>query len=170
MHLSESYKKRLKFLSGIVSESTSNIQELNIDDVSIPASYIKDSLNSKIWDGDKLKPEIREHLLNIVSEYKKHLELKSEPKDVRILGSMANFNWTDASDIDVHLFYDLKDISNNTELAKQLLESKGKDWKDNHDIKIKGFNVELYAQDIHDQYHSGGVYDLINNNWITKPN
>ena len=169
MNLSESYKNRLKLLSGIISENVSNIQELDIEDVSIPASYIKDSLNPQIWEGDKLKPEIREHLLNIVNGYKKHLELKIEPKDVKFLGSMANFNWTDASDIDVHLFYDIKNISDNTELTKQLLESKGKDWKDNHDIKIKGFNVELYAQDINDQYHSGGVYDLLNNDWISKP-
>ncbi len=170
MYLSESYKNRLKSLSGIISEDISNIQELDTADVSIPVSYIKESLNTQIWDNDQLRPEIREHILTIVDEYKKHLDLKVQPKAVRMLGSMANFNWTDVSDIDVHLFYDLKEISDNTVLAKDLLESKGKDWKDNHDIKIKGFNVELYAQDISDKYHSGGIYDLLKNDWISKPN
>ena len=70
MTISESYKNRLKTLSGIVSEVVSNITEVNVEDITIPSDYIKDSLNQKIWDGDKLNTEIiptlNENSLNLL--------------------------------------------------------------------------------------------------------
>ena len=169
MHLSESYKKRLKFLSGIVSESTSNIQELNIDDVSIPTSYIKDSLNIQIWDGDKLRPEIREHLLKIAKEYIKYIDIDAKPEKVMFLGSMANYNWNESSDFDLHIVYDFKKISDDVDFAKDFFDTKGSNWKSNHKITLKGYDVEIYVQGKDEENKSVGVYDLLNNNWISEP-
>ena len=168
MLISKSYKNRLQSLSGIISENSS-VNELDVDAVSLPKSYVKSSLNPQIWDGNTLRPEIKERILKIAKIYIKKLKLKSEPKAIRFLGSMANFNWNEASDLDIHIFYDLKDISDDTDFAKEYLEAKGKEWKEEHNITIKGFNVELYAQSLEDNYYSSGAYDLLKDEWITEP-
>jgi hypothetical protein len=169
MHLSKSYKKRLKSLSGIISEGISSLQELDSEDVSIPTSYTKDSLNQKIWDGVKLRPEIREHLLKIAAEYVKYLEIDVEPEKIMFLGSMANYNWNEFSDLDLHLVYDFKRISNDVQFAKDFFDTKGANWKSNHKITIKGYDVEIYVQEKDEKNKSVGVYDLTNDDWISKP-
>ena len=168
MLISKTYKNRLQSLSGIISENAS-VNELDLDAVSLPKSYVKSSLNSQIWDGNILRPEIKERILKIADIYIKKLKLKSGPKAIRFLGSMANFNWNEASDLDIHIFYDLKDISDDIDFAKEYLEAKGKEWKQEHNISIKGFNVELYAQNLEDSYYSSGAYDLLKDEWITEP-
>ncbi len=169
MHLSESYKKRLKTLSGIVFEGISNIQELESEEVSIPPSYIKDSLNPLVWKDEKLDPQIREHLLKIAEEYVKYLDIDVKPETIIFLGSMANYNWNDSSDFDLHLVYDFKKISDDVEFAKDFFDTKGSNWKSNHSIKLKGYDVEIYVQGTEEENKSVGVFDLIKNDWIRKP-
>ena len=49
-------------------------------------------------------------------------------------------------------------------------------WNSQHDIKIKGYDVEIAIQDENDLSETlkttrmGGVYSLLNNKWIKKPN
>ena len=40
---------------------------------------------------------------------------------------------------------------------------------DQHDILVKGHDVELYVQDESEPHHSTGVYSLLSNKWIEKP-
>lgn len=169
MYLSESYKNRLKTLSGAISEGFSNIQELSPKDVSIPSSYIKDSLNSKIWDGDKLNDKVREYLLKIAAEYIKYLDIDIVPEKIMLLGSMANYNWNESSDLDLHIVYDFKKLSNDIDFVKDFFDTKGSSWKSNHKIKLKGYDVEVYVQEKEEENKSIGVYDLKNNDWISKP-
>lgn len=169
MQISESYKKRLKSLSGILSEGVFNIQELDAEEVSIPASYIKDSLNPKVWKNDKLNPKIREHLLTIAKEYIKYLKIDVAPEHILFLGSMANYNWNDSSDFDLHLVYDFSKISDDIDFAKDFFDTKGANWKSNHTIKIKGYDVEIYVQEKSEENKSVGVFDLQKNDWIRKP-
>lgn len=169
MNLSESYKKRLKNLSGIISEGIYDIQELNTGEVNIPEQYIKDTLNPKVWEGEKLIPEIREHLLHIAKEYVKYLTIDAQPEKILFLGSMANFNWNESSDFDLHLVFDFSKVDNDVKLAKEFFDTKGSNWKANHKITIKGYDVEVYVQEKSEANKSVGVFDLINNDWITKP-
>lgn len=169
MHLSESYQKRLKTLSGIVSEGVSSIQELDTEDVSIPATYIKDTLNPKIWDGDKLRPEIRDGLIKIADEYIKYLDIDINPEKIMLLGSMANYNWNESSDLDLHIVYDFKKLSDDVDFVKDFFDTKGSNWKNNHKITLKGYDVEIYVQEKEEENKSVGVYDLTKNNWINNP-
>jgi predicted nucleotidyltransferase len=169
MLFSTNYNKHLNLLSESLSDNINNLNELDIEDISIPANMMKDSLNHKIWENNKLKSKIRTGLLKITKKYIEHLDLVVKPKYVYLLGSMANYNWTEASDIDVHIFYDLKEINEDTQFASAYLESKGKEWKEKHHITIKMYDVELYAQGIDSMVYSKGVYDLINDNWISVP-
>ena len=38
-----------------------------------------------------------------------------------------------------------------------------------HNIKIKGFDVEIYVQDYNEPHHSTGVYSVLRDLWITQP-
>lgn len=173
MILTETYKKRLTELAGvpviIITESVI-LGEIGMEDIEIPKEYVHDTLNPYIWHNGVLDPEVREKLLNIAMEFYKGLEIDAEIKDIKMPGSMANYNWSEHSDIDVHLFFDLKDISDNEDFALEYLEAKIELWRDEHkDIKIKGYPVEVYAQSIKDDYYRGGVYSILNGRWEITP-
>jgi hypothetical protein len=86
-----------------------------------------------------------------------------------MVGSSANYNWSDFSDIDIHIVIDFKDVSEDVEMVEKMVNAiKGK-WNEDHDIHIKGFNVEVYIQDISKKNRSTGVYSLLNNKWVTEP-
>ena len=42
-------------------------------------------------------------------------------------------------------------------------------WNKNHDIFIKGFEVEVYVQDSNEPHYSTGVYSVKYDRWDTKP-
>jgi hypothetical protein len=42
-------------------------------------------------------------------------------------------------------------------------------FNEKHDIKIYGYDVELYAQDTEESHFASGVYSLMNNEWLTEP-
>jgi nucleoside-diphosphate-sugar epimerase len=42
-------------------------------------------------------------------------------------------------------------------------------FNDKHDIRIFGYDVELYAQDVEESHYSSGVYSVMNNEWISEP-
>lgn len=167
MYISESYRNKLKRLSGIVSEAI--IGELNIEDVEIPKHYIKDSLNPAVWDGLNLKPELREKLLKIADEYVKYLDIPIKPEKITLLGSMVNYNWNDSSDFDLHLVYDFKKVSDDEKFVKDFFDTKGSNWKSKHNITLKGYDVETYVQGKEEENKSPGVFDLSKNSWISEP-
>ena len=42
-------------------------------------------------------------------------------------------------------------------------------WNKNHDIRIKDFEVEIYAEDVNELHASTGIYSIANNQWLIKP-
>jgi hypothetical protein len=86
-------------------------------------------------------------------------------------GSMCNFNWSELSDIDLHLIVDFNEVDEKKEFVKQYLDSKKNEWNNEHEgLKIMGFPVEVYVQDVDDSLEAGGIYDLEENAWTRKPN
>ena len=75
--------------------------------------YVQDSLNPKIWDDVDgqytMKPEIREKLLEIAEEFVSFLGIDIFVQDVTMTGSLANYNWSEFSDVDLHIMYDFKE-------------------------------------------------------------
>tara|TARA_R110000824_G_C15200596_1_gene675643 strand:+ start:1462 stop:2334 length:873 start_codon:yes stop_codon:yes gene_type:complete len=130
----------------------------------------KKSLNPKIWDGTVLKPDVEELLLKIAHHFAEYLDIpKSMIKDIIFTGSMAHYHYGPKSDIDVHLVVDYKDIDENVELVRKLLRAKKSLYNNRHDIKIKGYDVELYPQDESEPHHSTGIYSVVNGEWIAQP-
>ena len=129
------------------------------------------TLNPKIWDGDNMKPEVRKTLLKIADDYFEGLELGDEVDilDVTMTGSLANYNWSKYSDVDLHILVDYDDIPVDEDLVLDFLKTKSGTWNNEHDIKIYGYDVEIYVQDVDEEHTSTGVYSVLNDEWNLKP-
>jgi antitoxin component YwqK of YwqJK toxin-antitoxin module len=129
----------------------------------------KKELNPKVWDEDgKLKKKIKDTLVAIGQEFHKSLEVEAPIEDIIFTGSLANYNWSQYSDVDLHVLIDFNEFDDK-ELIKKYFDAKKAVWNDNHNIKIKGYDVELYAQDKDEPHESTGIYSVMNDEWIKKP-
>lgn len=136
----------------------------------ISSFYIKDELNPKIWDDFKMKPEIREDLLKIADDFYESTDLTAEIKDIILTGSLANYNWSERySDFDLHVVVDFNEISDDFDMVKKLTGYAKKLWALEYDIKLEGYEVELYIQDENEPHTSTGVYSILNDEWNVKP-
>lgn len=136
----------------------------------IKSFYIKDELNPKVWNGNNIDPEIRENLLKIAEDFYKSTDLDVEVKDIILTGSLANYNWSEKySDYDLHILIDFDDVDDNVELVKKYVDSAKKNWNDEHDIKVKGYEVEVYIQDIDEPHKSTGIFSLLKDKWNVRP-
>jgi hypothetical protein len=136
----------------------------------IKSFYIKDELNPAIWDGFKLKSDIREDLLQIAYDFYESTDLKAKIKDIILTGSLANYNWSEKySDFDLHIVVDFNDISEDHDMVKKLTGYAKKLWTMEYDIKISGYEVELYIQDESESHTSTGVYSVLKDKWNVKP-
>jgi hypothetical protein len=146
------------FLSEVFSAN-----EQSVDD----AVMFHSNLNPFIWQNNKMKPIIRYKLLKIALEFAKYIGIKNLGlTDIIMTGSNASYNYTNYSDIDLHL---VVNIPENNEAIKELFDAKKGLWNEQHDIKIKGFDVELYVQDASEPHISSGMYSILNDTWIKEP-
>jgi hypothetical protein len=97
-------------------------------DTEILSSFdLKKGLNPKVWVKDnkstKLKPEIREKLLEIAYEFIEFLGIDIVVSDVHMTGSMANYNWSKYSDFDLHVIADFEQFpKDQLDLYKELFK------------------------------------------------
>lgn len=117
-----------------------------------------------------MRPEVHEKLMEIAKRFYEHLGIKAKIRDVWLTGSLANYNWSRFSDVDLHVLLDFKEIDENEDLVRELTTAKKNEWNDQHDVYIGPFEVELYAQDVHEPHEATGVYSVKNNRWVRKPN
>ena len=135
-----------------------------------PSSFdIHDTFEPRIWDGEEVKQPIREKLIKIATHFMDKLPVDVEIKDIVLTGSLANYNWSNYSDVDLHIIIDFLDVDENKTLVKALFDNARMKWNDKHNIKMKGYDVEIYVEDSGEKHHSGGVYSLMNNEWVNKP-
>jgi hypothetical protein len=129
----------------------------------------KDELNSDFWYKGTFKSGIRHGLINLAEDYFfRSLDIQTPIIDIRLTGSLANYNWSKYSDVDLHIVIDFSKLGD-VELYKDLISTKTKEWNDKYGITIKGYDVELYVEDINEVHTSSGVYSLLKNEWVTKP-
>lgn len=128
------------------------------------------TLNPDIWkNAIELRSEIRVKLLQITNDFYKDSGLTIPIKDIILIGSNANYNWTNVSDLDVHILIDFSLLNMEPDAAKNYTNLiKGK-WNTEHNIKIKTYNVEMYLQDVSAKNAATGIFSILNNTWIVKP-
>ena len=167
------YSDESKFSLENVAGQNENVidEEVSYDDIDMSSFKIKDSLNKDIWSANGIKPRIRWRLLQIAEDFWDSVEIKfTEPIDVIITGSIANYNWSSFSDIDLHLVVDFTKIDERKDFIKSFMDAKKNIWNDMHDeLTLAGFNVELYVQDLSDTIDATGIYSLYKNKWLRKP-
>ena len=137
---------------------------------------VKSTLNPKIWENPKdpkkakMVPKVRKALLKIAEKFIDYLGDEIFVEDIVLTGSLANFNWSEFSDFDLHVHVDLSQYEEESDLYKELFNLKKQLFNDKHDIKIFGYDVELYAQDTEEAHYSSGVFSIMNDEWINVPN
>lgn len=131
----------------------------------------RDSLYPTVWDkNDKLDPEVREKLMKIAQDFWNKLELDwNEVMDITFTGSLANYNWSRHSDIDMHIIVDFESVDENTQLVRDYFNAVKANWNRRHNIFLKGFEVEIYVQDAKESHKSTGVYSITRDEWMIKP-
>ncbi len=142
----------------------------------IKSFYLKEELNSKIWDDFNLDKDVREQLVRIAQDFYEKIELPADVVDIALCGSLCNYNWSEKySDFDLHIIINFSDVDENYELVEKVCDYAKKVWNEQHDIKIKGYDVEIAVQDSDDLKKAiaggrmGGVFSLLNNKWIKRP-
>lgn len=131
---------------------------------------LKKKLNEKFWSKDmSLDREVRGNLIQISTDLVDGLDMKIEIEDIIFTGSLANYNWSKYSDIDLHILVDYLEINKDYDLVQKYLESVKKIWNTNHDIIIKGYPVEVYFQDVSEEHSSSGQFSVLKDKWLVKP-
>lgn len=136
---------------------------------------VQETLNPKIWETPEnpqkatMIPKVKNALTRIAEEFINYLGEEVFVEDIVLTGSLANFNWSEFSDFDLHILVDLQQFEDEAPLYKELYNLKKQVFNDKHDIKIFGYDVELYAQDNEEPHFATGVYSIMNNDWVTKP-
>ncbi len=131
----------------------------------------KDTLNPKIWKDGTMRKLVRVRLVNIAKEFIDNLEMGLHIEDIVIVGSIAGYNWSKFSDIDLHIVIDFAKYSNlgNHDTLKELFDMKKNNWNEKHNVLIFGYPVEMYIQDINEFPGSDGVYSVLYNKWNQFP-
>jgi predicted nucleotidyltransferase len=155
------------------------IEDRGEDEKIVKSFKTKDSLCQLIFnekgETHEMKEDIRKRLIEISDEFIDSLGVEFFIHDIVLTGSLANFNWSEYSDVDLHIIIDYDDIKGNDgsesfiNIIKEFFDAKKNIWNEKHNIKIKGFDVELYVQDINEPHISSGVYSVLNNEWIIEP-
>lgn len=136
------------------------------DNISSPFK-VKDKLNPVIWSKDgSIKEKIRKDLILIAEDFlgddKKYLKVK----DIIFTGSMAGYNWSSQSDLDVHV---VAVFPEDSEARATLFFYKKSIWNEQHNIKIAGYDVEVFVQEYGKPLYASGIYSLKNKKWTKTP-
>lgn len=147
------------------------IDEIKPSELNVKQYEPKSSLNDKFWKDGKLDSRIRLRLLDISDDFIEGLNIgKIKPVDIVFTGSLANYNWHKASDIDIHIIIDYSLIHKNLDFVKDYFDSKKEMWMSEHDtLTMKGFPVEFYVEDENGRSDPSGAYSLTKGEWIRKP-
>jgi hypothetical protein len=101
--------------------------------------------------------------MKIAKHFLDYLETPLQVKDITVSGSNAGYNYSEYSDLDLHL------VIPHAEEHRQLFDALKNQYNSKFDIKINNVPVELYVQDANQTHHSAGIYSVKYNEWISKP-
>jgi hypothetical protein len=127
-----------------------------------------DTLNQDVWKGHELRIDVRYKLLVIAKRFVEYLDVPNfKLVDVILRGSLTNYNYTQYSDFDLHIVTDYAALD--CDITEPFYMAKKKIWNDEHDITIKGHEVELYVEDKDEENSSEGMYSVLDDRWYKQP-
>lgn len=132
---------------------------------------VHDKLNPKLWDSNnKLLDDVKVRIVEIIEQFISVCGIPIDVSDVYIVGSQASFNYTQYSDLDVHIISNFEMVSAPKEILEILYNALKSKFNSEYDITIRGIDVELYIEDIRSTAVSNGIYSLYKDDWIKFPN
>lgn len=146
----------------------------NIESV-LNSFTIREELNPKVWqnskddESPKMNNKVLGSLRKISEEFIDYLGDDIFVEDIVLTGSLANYNWSEYSDFDLHIIVNMQQYEEDNYLYKEIFDLKKASFNDKHDIKVHGYDVELYVQDIEEEHTASGMYSILNNEWIVIP-
>tara|TARA_Y100001938_G_scaffold66940_1_gene92922 strand:+ start:447 stop:1301 length:855 start_codon:yes stop_codon:yes gene_type:complete len=147
-------------------------EQTNPEEIDLSSFEFHDELNKDFWnqEGERLDPEIRQKLIAIANDFWNSLEVgDADYDDITFTGSLAAHNYSQFSDVDLHILVDFSDVDDKIDLVREYFNAMKSIWNRLHDILIKGYEVEIYVQDVNDPHEAQGLYSVLNNEWIKKP-
>lgn len=132
---------------------------------------IGSQLNPKLWDEeDRLRPDVKELLTKLAKDFSDGFDYPLSTTDIIVTGSSANYNWNRFSDIDLHLVVDYASLPDEYLPAfLDYADAKRRNWNKEHDIMIHGHEVEMYVQPEGSELKAAGIYSIVQDKWLAKP-
>ena len=131
-----------------------------------------DKLNPKLWtSNNELKPEVKSKIREIVQKFDDNLkenDVELDVKDICIIGSNANYNYTPDSDVDIHIIADTSVYPDQEDLAMKVYLAYKSLFNQKYDPMLNGIEAEIYVEPDSVKANSNGVYSL-NNGWLKEP-
>lgn len=124
-------------------------------------------LNPRIWEGDRLKSDVRGALMRIAEDFLDYIGVPVKVLDIVVAGGNANYTYTNKSDLDLHIIADFDKVNCDREAA-ELFDTKRLLYKKEHDITVKDIPVELYVED-HRTPAVSAAYSILKDKWIREP-
>jgi predicted nucleotidyltransferase len=117
-----------------------------------------------------MNPKVRQNLLEIAYQFIDSFGLDVVIDDIIVVGSIANYNWSKFSDIDLHILVDYNQFSKQLkDLYVEFFDLKKIIFNQKRDIKMFGYDVEVFVEDNDIKGVSGGVYSILEDEWLSKP-
>lgn len=134
---------------------------------------IHKELNSLFFNAEtgKMKEEVRHRLFKIaylLIESMIENDIPLSISDILLIGSNAAYNYTEYSDLDLHILVD-KSVVEDQELLTNLYNYIKADFNNKYDISIYGHDVEVYLQGLDEENAAAGVYSILKDEWVKFP-
>ena len=146
-----------------------NLQEIIDDGIDFSSLEMKDELSTALWQGGELKEEMLHRLSQLANDFMTHLNLDVNVQDVLLVGSMAGYNHSKYSDIDLHLVLDFSEISSDKDLLRKYFMLAKSKWNKSRSVMLSGHDVEIYVEDIDDERIPSATYSIKRDEWINQP-
>lgn len=123
---------------------------------------IQKDLSSEIWNSaGNLKKDVRAFIINTFDKWQKQIKKEFEIEDITLLGSIATYQYSDTSDIDIHIH------------TKSLTDKEKNDLRPTLpkiDLPKTKHRIEYFFPiDKRDVEMSDVAYDVLNDKWLKKP-
>ncbi|MCK9428430.1 MAG: hypothetical protein M0R17_00285 [Candidatus Omnitrophica bacterium] len=155
-----------------VTDFTILAEDVDPDDIDISSLILRKELNPKIWNNFNLVPDVADTAKKIAKDYSDFMlkNLKdAEVSEIYFTGSLANYNWSNYSDFDIHVIIDYSDINKDIDLVGDYFWDRTLLYRLDNKFEISGFEVELNINNITPLRKNAGVYSLLYDEWVQKP-
>jgi hemerythrin-like domain-containing protein/predicted nucleotidyltransferase/ribosomal protein S18 acetylase RimI-like enzyme len=130
-----------------------------------------ETLCPDLWDAyDHLDGHIRVNLLRMAYDFYEKTDFKAPIVDVYLMGSIANYNWTPESDVDIHIIIDHDKLQMPSDTILSAIKAACSLWNNEHHVAVKRHKVEMNIQNMKEvKPHVTGIYSLVKDQWVRKP-